>query len=82
ASGNDKNLKKYSAKFSEAIKNLNRQEIEIPGIFSVETKSFIKENLPTVIYNLDEQDKEGIRQVVSLPYYHGIIKDMIDIKFV
>ncbi len=82
ASGDDINLKKYSDKFSEAIKNLNRQDIKIPGSFSDETKSFIKENLPSVIYNLDEHDQEGIRQVVSLPYYHGIIKDMIDVKFV
>ena len=82
ASGNDKNLKKYSDKFSEVMKNINRQDIKIPGNFSDETKSFIKDNLPTVIYNLDEQDKEWIRQVVSLPYYHGIIKDMIDVKFV
>ena len=82
ASGDDKNLKKYSDRFSEAMKNLDRQDIKIPGSFSDETKSFIKENLHTVIYNLDKQDQEGIRQVVSLPYYHGIIKDIIDIKFV
>ena len=82
ASGDDKNLKKFSDRFSEAMKNLDRKDIKIPGSFSDETKSFIKDNLPTVIYNLDEQDKEGIRQVVSLPYYHGIIKDMIEIKFV
>ena len=82
ASGDDKNLKKYSDRFSEAMENLNKQDIDIPGDFSDETKSFIKENLPTVIYNLDEQAKEGIRQVISLPFYHGIIKDIIDIKFV
>jgi hypothetical protein len=82
ASGDDKNLKKYSDKFSEAMKNLNRQDIKIPGSYSDEIKSYIKGNLPTVIYNLDEHDKEGIRQVVSLPFYHGIIKDMIDVKFV
>ncbi len=82
ASGDDKNLKKYSNRFSEAMKDLNPQDIKIPGNFSDETKSFIKENLHTVIYNLDKQDREGIRQAVSLPYYHGIIKDMIDIKFV
>ena len=64
------------------MKNLNLQDIIIPGDFSDETKAYIIENLPTIIYNLDEQDKEGIRQIVSLPFYHGIIKDMIDIKFV
>ena len=82
ASGDEKNLIKYADKFSGIIKSINLKDIEIPGSFSEETKSFIKENLPTVIYNLDEQDQEGIRQVVSLPFYHGIIKDMIDIKFV
>ncbi len=82
ASGDEKNLKKFSAKFSEVIKNVDVKNIEIPGSFYDETKSFIKEKLPTVIYNFDEHDKEGIRQIVSLPFYHGIIKDMIDIKFV
>ena len=82
ASGDDKNLKKYSDRFSKAMKDLNQQDIKIPGSYSDETKAFIKENLPTVMYNFDEQDREGIRQLVSLPFYHGIIKDMIDVKFV
>ena len=30
---------------------------------------------------LEEQDVEGIQSLLQLPYYHGVIEDMIEIKF-
>jgi len=35
-----------------------------------------------VVFDFDKQDLEGMKQLLQLPYYHGIIKDLIDVKFV
>jgi hypothetical protein len=43
---------------------------------------FIVSNIQHLIFTFDEQDVEGIKLLLELPYYHGIIKEMIDIKFV
>jgi hypothetical protein len=43
---------------------------------------FISVNIQHVVYDLEEQDIEGIKTLLQLPYFHGIVKDMVDIKFV
>lgn len=50
--------------------------------FSPSTKNYLMENLQHVVFDFNEQDLEGIKRLLELPYYHGIIKDMIDVKFV
>lgn len=43
---------------------------------------FINVNIQHVVFDLEEQDLEGIKSLLQLPYFHGMVKDMIDIKFV
>jgi len=43
---------------------------------------FINTNIQHVVFDFEDQDLEGIKSILQLPYLHGIIKDMIDIKFV
>ena len=43
---------------------------------------FLSVNIQHLIFDFDEQDIEGIRQLLQLPYFHGMIKEMIDVKFV
>jgi hypothetical protein len=50
--------------------------------FSVRTMKYIKDNISSLVMELDMQDIEGILQLTRLPYYYGIIKDIIDVKFV
>ena len=50
--------------------------------YSENTKSYLKENIPSVIFDFSEQDIEGINQMIRLPYYHGIIDDIVEINFV
>lgn len=38
--------------------------------------------LSSFIFKFDEQDREGIEQILRLPYFHGIVKDIIEVKFV
>lgn len=50
--------------------------------YPVEAVEFIKLHIAEVIYEFDEQDVEGITQLVMLPYLHGITKEIFEIKFV
>jgi hypothetical protein len=43
---------------------------------------FISVNIQHLVFDLEEQDIEGIKQLLQMPYYHGMIKDIIEVKFV
>jgi hypothetical protein len=43
---------------------------------------YIKTNISSLILKFDEQDVEGIKQVLRLPYFHGIVSDIVEVKFV
>lgn len=49
--------------------------------FPNSSEEFININLQHVVFDFEEQDIEGIKSLLQLPYFHGIIKDMIDVKF-
>ncbi len=46
-----------------------------------DARDFYRTNISHVVYELDEQDKEGIRQILRLPYFHTLVDDLVDIKF-
>ncbi|HSD65022.1 MAG TPA: hypothetical protein VLB50_14560 [Ignavibacteriaceae bacterium] len=50
--------------------------------FSDKMMKYINENISSLVLEFDLQDIEGIIQLTRLPYYYGLIKDMVDIKFV
>lgn len=78
----------------ELIKELNELSADISrGIYTAiengmiderlndTALSFFKEHTASLIYELDEQDVEGITQLVRLPYFYGITKDLFEINF-
>ncbi len=58
------------------------EEIKFGDEFSQEAKNYIKENIPSFIIDFDEQDLEGINQIIRLPYFHGMIKDIVDVNYI
>jgi hypothetical protein len=50
--------------------------------FTQTSLEFISVNIQHIVFDLEDQDLEGIKSLMQLPYFHGILKDMIDIKFV
>jgi hypothetical protein len=46
------------------------------------SKQLFKENISSFICNLAEQDIDGINQLLRLPFFHEIISDIIDVKYV
>lgn len=45
-------------------------------------EQYIMENISSLIMDFQDDDIEGINQLIRLPYYHGIIDDIFDINFV
>ena len=50
--------------------------------FNNKAKIFIKRNISSLIVNFEDQDREGLTEALKLPYYHGIVKDIVDVNFV
>ena len=45
-------------------------------------QNIIKENMNTVYYELTENETEGLNELLRLPYFHGIMEEVVEIKFV
>jgi hypothetical protein len=43
---------------------------------------FLRLNIQHVIFDYEDQDIEGIKFLLQLPFLHGIINDIVDVKFV
>lgn len=43
---------------------------------------FLSVNIQNIVFDFDEQDVEGIKLLLQMPYYHGLIKEMVEIKFI
>ena len=50
--------------------------------YSEEMRNKIKQEFSSFVFEFDSMDLDGIAQLARLPFYHGMIKEMIDIKFV
>ena len=80
---NDKNLlEEYSSKLLPVLDKIEYSNSNFPDNFDFKSLEFIKENFNTITYKLDEQDIAGINELLQLPYYHGMIKDIIEVNFV
>ena len=47
-----------------------------------EGADYIRLNISSFIFKFDEQDRVGIDQILRLPYFHGIVKDIVEVKFI
>jgi hypothetical protein len=50
--------------------------------FTQTSLDFISINIQHIVFDLEDQDLEAIKSLLQLPYFHGMIKDMIEIKFI
>ena len=77
-------LKEFHSKYRKAISLINSSRVfeKISAQFPSSSSEYLRENLQHVMFSFDDQDLEGIQQLLQLPYFHGILQDMIDVKFV
>ena len=80
ASPNSALLKEYSDKMKNSLNNGKQRPSKVD--FDLAGASLIQNNLDKVFFNLTEQDIEGINQLIQLPFYYGILKDIIEVKFI
>lgn len=73
--------KKYTAGLEDKIyQSLENDEYDLA--LPEQSTEFIKQNITSVIYQFGEEDINGIHQLILLPYYHGVIKEIADVKIV
>jgi hypothetical protein len=84
ASPTESIIKEMNKKFF-GLSNLIYDKVEngdLPGNYSENVKGYIQQNISSLILDLDLNDCDGIDQLLQLPYLHGIIENIIDLKFV
>jgi len=80
---NDKNLlEEYSSKLLPVIDKIEYNNSSFPDNNNPKSSEFIKEKFNSITYKLEEQDIAGINELLQLTYYHGLIKDLIEVNFV
>jgi predicted solute-binding protein len=79
----DKNLlEECSSKLLPALEKIEYNNSISLDNFNLKSSEFIKENFNSISYKLDGQDIAGINELLQLPYYHGLIIDLIEVNFV
>jgi len=80
--------KEALAEFNKRINPVDeRTENEIINIIKTaalpeKTKEFLVENLGSVYFDMTDNEEAALNELIKLIFYHGIIDDMFDVKFV
>lgn len=83
ASANEEMVKELEPVLLEKVPEVyeNFDKLEQFFSFSERTLNYIKQNISSFVLEFDEQDVEAFTQLIMLPYFHGIIKEIIEPKF-
>ncbi len=83
ASNSEETLKDFNSKYKSSLTKGHPDNFEnlFPD-FPQTSLDFLSVNIQHLVFDFEEQDREGIKQLLQMPYYHGMIKDITDVKFV
>ncbi len=83
ASADENLVKELEQVFLEKIPDVYESfdKLEEYFSFSDETLKYIKQNIASLVLEFDEQDIEALNQLIMLPYFHGMTKEIIEAKF-
>ncbi len=83
ASSTESSIKKFSSEHKKDFEVGHSDAYEdLLKNLPVTSIDFISVNMQHVVFDFEDQDLEGIKSLLQLPYYHGIIKDMLEVKYV
>lgn len=83
ASKTDNTLKEFNSNFIDTFSiGHSEKYAELLPKLSQTSIDFITVNIQHLVFDFDEQDLEGIKLLLQMPYYHGLIKDILEVKFV
>ena len=81
--------KEMVERFNSVVKNNIDEDIENnlkdylgKSNMEVDIQNFVSDNFNSVYYEMTESEKEGLLELLQLPYFHGIYDDIFEIKFV
>jgi len=83
AGSSDELLNSFVKSHKENLKKTHSEDFsDLFPTFPQTSLDFLSVNIQHLVFDLEEQDREGINLLLQLPYYHGMIKEIIDVKFV
>jgi len=84
ASHNEENLKEFSdsiANINELIESNIQQYLDKLKLDSKLNK-MIGNNMDSVYFDFTENEREALEELIKLPYFHGIVEELTEIKFI
>jgi hypothetical protein len=82
ASGSEDIIKKFNSDHKTNFQKGHSENFnELFPTFPQTSLDFLSVNIQHLVFDFEEQDREGITQLLQMPYYHGMTKDIIDVKF-
>ncbi len=83
ASNSEETVKDFNSKYKSSLTKGHADNFDdlLPD-FPQTSLDFLSVNIQHLVFDFDEQDTEGINQLLQMPYYHGMIKEITDVKFV
>lgn len=84
ASKSEEAIKKFNESFRDVDSKIedNIEEYLKKLDLDPTVKSFLSENISTIYFDMTTNEEMGLTELIRLPFYHGIIKDIIEVKFV
>jgi hypothetical protein len=83
AGASDEIVKNFNSDCTDVFKKAHNENIsQLFPEFPQTSLDFISVNIQHVIFDFDEQDLEAIKLLLQMPYFHGLLKEMIEVKFV
>jgi len=59
-----------------------KSEEAVKAVLPANIQEYVIANLPSLIFMFDELDLEGVEQILRLPYFHGIINEIVELNLV
>ena len=76
-------LKDFNSKYKSSFTRGHAENYEnLFPTFPQTSLDFLSVNIQHLVFDFEEQDREGINQLLQMPYFHGMIKEIIEVKFV
>lgn len=83
-SKNEASLQEFNRYFDEMDKEVEDkiEKILTSMNLGTEINEFISGNLNTVYFEMTENEVAGLHELIKLPFYHGILKDLFELNLV
>lgn len=83
ASYNEENLKQINSNIKLINEKIESKLPEYLNKLQLNSKlnDFVQKNIQSLYFDFTDNEKQALNELLKLPYYHAITKDLIDIKY-